>query len=111
MKQKKEIVKELKDIEKYINIPIKTFKNKDVIYNLYIEKLLSIVDNIDYYYLKMIDNYNNIYIFNKHRNYTTLKDYFTCMNIYTEKNIKVNKTMVKLYNKLEDINKMLRSGE
>jgi hypothetical protein len=74
---------------------LKTFKNKNTIYNLYVDNITSIVDNKEYYYIKMIDNDYNIYLFNKHYNYNTNDYYYTCYNIYTEKNIKVNKTIQK----------------
>lgn len=81
MKNIKELIKKL-DNEAIIELTIKEYKRKDKKYKLLLNKTVSYVDNLNFYYISLIDNEANIYLFDKKINYDTLNNIYSIYSIY-----------------------------
>lgn len=81
MKNIKDCIKKLEN-DSINELTIKEYKRKNKKYELKINKTTSYVDNLNFYYLTLIDNECNIYLFNKKIDYDTYENIYSIYSIY-----------------------------
>lgn len=110
MKKIEELIKKL-ECEPINELTIKEYKRKDKKYELKLNKTTSYVDNLNYYYLTLIDNECNIYLFDKKTDYDTYKNIYSIYSIYDNYSAILNNNyIIKVIDYLELYNKNVRKN-
>lgn len=88
---------------------LKEYKRKDQKYQLFLNITCSYVDNLNYFYLSLIDNESNTYLFNKKVDYDRYKNIYSVYSIYDNYSaILKNNYIIKTIDFLDSYNSNIR---
>lgn len=103
------MLEKIKELENNTKVKLKDYKRKNIEYTLFLEKMMSWVDNKEYYYLTLRDSENNTYLFDRKLNLNTYDYIYSIYNIYNDKSKFVKSNYIKkVMDFIEEYNKQIR---